>query len=63
MPVLEVRPRRVKEPPIRFLLRFATRRLSLAIRWIIHFARQRGERGMENRLAGEIRCQETPATA
>jgi len=30
------------------------RRMSLAIRWIVDFARARSERGFENRLAGEI---------
>ena len=30
------------------------RRLALGIRWMIDFARKRGERGMAARLAGEI---------
>ena len=30
------------------------RRQTLAIRWLVKFAQKRGERGMENRLAGEL---------
>ena len=39
MPVLEVR---------------ADRRLSLGIRWMVNYARLRGERTMKERLAGEL---------
>ncbi|MDM7322498.1 MAG: 30S ribosomal protein S7 [Gammaproteobacteria bacterium] len=31
-----------------------SRRMSLAMRWIIEAARKRGEKGMKNRLAGEL---------
>ena len=55
MPVLEVRPRRVGGATYQVPIEVRSeRRLSLAIRWIVDFARQRSERGMENRLAGEI---------
>ena len=55
MPVLEVRPRRVGGATYQVPMEVRPeRRLSLAIRWIVDFARERGERGMENRLAVEI---------
>lgn len=55
MPVLEVRPRRVGGATYQVPIEVRNeRRLSLAIRWIVDFARQRSERGMENRLAGEL---------
>lgn len=55
MPVLEVRPRRVGGATYQVPIEVrGERRLSLAIRWLIDFARQRSERGMENRLAGEL---------
>ncbi len=55
MPVLEVRPRRVGGATYQVPIEVrGERRLSLAIRWIVDFARQRSERGMENRLAGEL---------
>lgn len=55
MPLLEVRPRRVGGATYQVPIDVrAERRLSLAIRWIVDFARARSERGMENRIAGEI---------
>jgi len=55
MPVLEVRPRRVGGATYQVPVEVRSeRRLSLAIRWIVDFARARSERGMENRIAGEI---------
>lgn len=55
MPVLEVRPRRVGGATYQVPMEVrAERRLSLAIRWIVDYARERSERGMEYRLAGEI---------
>ncbi len=55
MPVLEVRPRRVGGATYQVPIEVRNeRRLSLAIRWIVDFARARSERGMESRLAGEI---------
>jgi small subunit ribosomal protein S7 len=55
MPVLEVKSRRVGgsnyQVPIEVDDR---RRLSLAIRWLIEAARNRGERTMTERFAGEI---------
>lgn len=55
MPLLEVRPRRVGGATYQVPIDVRTeRRLSLAIRWMVDFARARSERGMENRIAGEI---------
>lgn len=55
MPVLEVRPRRVGGATYQVPVEVRNeRRLSLAIRWIVEFARERSERGMEHRLAGEL---------
>lgn len=55
MPVLEVRPRRVGGATYQVPIEVRSeRRLSLAIRWIVDFARARSERGIENRIAGEI---------
>ncbi|HHW27137.1 MAG TPA: 30S ribosomal protein S7 [Firmicutes bacterium] len=55
MPVLEVRPRRVGGATYQVPVEVRSeRRLSLAIRWLVDFARDRNERGMENRLAAEI---------
>jgi len=55
MPLLEVRPRRVGGATYQVPIEVRSeRRFSLAIRWIVDFARARGERGMENRIAGEI---------
>ncbi|MGI6643043.1 MAG: 30S ribosomal protein S7 [Bacillota bacterium] len=55
MPVLEVRPRRVGGATYQVPVEVRNdRRLSLAIRWLIDFARARSERGMESKVAGEI---------
>ena len=54
-PVLEVRSRRVGganyQVPVEVR---AERKVSLAIRWLIGFARSRGETSMEKKLAGEL---------
>lgn len=54
-PALEVRPRRVggQTLPVPSEVR-PERRVSLSMRWLVGFARKRGERGMAARLAGEI---------
>ncbi|MCL1916933.1 MAG: 30S ribosomal protein S7 [Peptococcaceae bacterium] len=55
MPVLEVKARRVGganyQVPIEVR---AERRQTLALRWIVSYARKRGERTMQERLAGEL---------
>lgn len=55
MPVLEVRARRVGganyQVPVEVR---ADRRLTLGIRWTVGYARQRSERTMRERLAGEL---------
>jgi small subunit ribosomal protein S7 len=55
MPVLEVKARRVGganyQVPIEVR---ADRRQTLGLRWLIHYSRLRGEKTMEERLAGEI---------
>ena len=55
MPVLEVKARRVggstSQVPIEIR---PERRQTLALRWLVMFARKRGERSMADRLAGEI---------
>ena len=55
MPVLEVRARRIGganyQVPVEVR---ADRRLSLGIRWMVNYARLRGERTMKERLAGEL---------
>lgn len=55
MPVMEVKPHRVggSTYQVPFEVR-PERRLSLALRWLVTYARQRHERGMSERLAGEI---------
>jgi small subunit ribosomal protein S7 len=54
-PVLEVRARRVGganyQVPVEVR---ADRRQTLAIRWLVSFARKRGEKTMAERLAGEL---------
>lgn len=55
MPLLEVRPRRVGGATYQVPMEVRPeRRLSLAIRWLVSFARSRSERGMEHRLAAEL---------
>lgn len=55
MPVLEVKARRVGganyQVPVEVR---AARRETLGLRWLVTFARKRGERSMEARLANEI---------
>ena len=55
MPVLEVKARRVGGSNYQVPMEVrAERRQTLAIRWLVLYARQRSERGMANRLAGEL---------
>lgn len=55
MPVLEVKARRVGganyQVPIEVR---ADRRQTLGIRWLVEYARKRGEKTMQERLAGEL---------
>ena len=54
-PLLEVRPRRVGGATYQVPMEVRpSRRQSLALRWLVRFARQRGERSMEEKLAGEL---------
>jgi len=54
-PVLEVRPRRVGGATYQVPVEVRpTRRVALAFRWISNFARQRGEKTMREKLAGEL---------
>ncbi|MFY9257855.1 MAG: 30S ribosomal protein S7 [Dethiobacteria bacterium] len=54
-PVLEVKPRRVGGATYQVPVEVSNHRKSiLAIRWIITFARKRGEKTMSQRLAAEI---------
>ncbi|MCL6451792.1 MAG: 30S ribosomal protein S7 [Acetobacteraceae bacterium] len=55
MPVLEVKPRRVGGATYQVPVEVRPdRRQSLAMRWIVQFARNRGERSMQERLAAEL---------
>ena len=55
MPVLEVRPRRVGGATYQVPIEVRPeRRLSLGIRWLVEYARQRSGRGMVDKLAAEI---------
>lgn len=55
MPTLEVRPRRVGGATYQVPVEVRPdRRVSLAMRWLVVYSRQRGERSMEERLAAEI---------
>ena len=55
MPVLEVKARRVGGATYQVPLEVRPeRRQTLALRWLVMFARKRGERNMADRLAGEI---------
>lgn len=55
MPVLEVKARRVGGSTYQVPLEIrADRRQTLAIRWLVMFARKRGEKTMIERLAAEI---------
>jgi small subunit ribosomal protein S7 len=54
-PVLEVRSRRVGGANYQVPVEVPQRRArTLAIRWIVQFARDRREKGFDNKLAGEI---------
>lgn len=55
MPVLEVKARRVGGQTYQVPMEVRPeRRQALAIRWLVGYARQRGERTMKERLAGEL---------
>lgn len=55
MPVLETKARRVGGSNYQVPVEVRPeRRQTLAIRWIVQFARQRSERDMNNKLAGEL---------
>lgn len=55
MPVLEVKARRVGGATYQVPMEVRPeRRQALGIRWLVSYARQRGERTMKERLAGEI---------
>jgi len=55
MPVLETRPRRVGGSTYQVPMEVRPeRRQALGIRWLITYARARGERTMEERFAGEL---------
>lgn len=55
MPSLEVKARRVGGTTYQVPIEIRTeRRQTLALRWLVTFARKRGERSMSERLAGEI---------
>jgi small subunit ribosomal protein S7 len=54
-PVLEVRSRRVGGATYQVPVEVAARRArTLAVRWLVHFARERREKSMSQRLANEI---------
>ena len=54
-PVVETKARRVGGANYQVPVEVRpARKQTLAIRWIVLFAKKRGERGMENRLAGEL---------
>lgn len=54
-PVLEVKARRVGGATYQVPIEIrAERRQTLAIRWLVMFARKRTEKGMKNKLASEI---------
>ena len=55
MPALEVKARRVGGTTYQVPIEIRPeRRQTLALRWLVMFARKRGERSMADRLAGEI---------
>jgi len=55
MPVLETKARRVGGSTYQVPMEIRPeRRQTLAIRWIVSFARKRGEKTMDERLAGEL---------
>ncbi len=55
MPVLEVRPRRVGGATYQVPIEVRPeRRISLGLRWLVQYARERGEHTMQERLANEL---------
>lgn len=55
MPLLEVRPRRVGGATYQVPMEVRPeRRQALGIRWLVNYARARGERTMEEKLAAEL---------
>jgi len=55
MPTIEVRSRRVGGATYQVPVEVpATRARTLAVRWLVEFARQRREKNMSDRLAGEL---------
>ncbi|MDP2859552.1 MAG: 30S ribosomal protein S7 [Bacillota bacterium] len=55
MPVLEVRARRVGGATYQVPIEVrAERRMALALQWLVRYARERGERTMTEKLAGEL---------
>jgi small subunit ribosomal protein S7 len=55
MPVLEVKARRVGGATYQVPIEVRPeRRQALGLRWLVNYSRQRGERTMKERLAGEI---------
>ena len=55
MPAMEVKARRVGGSTYQVPIEIRPeRRQTLALRWLVMFARKRGERSMADRLAGEI---------
>lgn len=55
MPVLEVKARRVGGSNYQVPVEVRTdRRITLGIRWLVNYARLRGEKTMEEKLAGEL---------
>ena len=55
MPLLEVKARRVGGSTYQVPMEIRPeRRQTLAIRWLVSFARKRGEKTMKERLAGEL---------
>lgn len=55
MPLVETKPRKVGGASYQIPVEVRpVRRQTLAIRWLVMFAKKRGERGMENKLAGEL---------
>ena len=53
--MLEVRSRRVGGATYQVPMEVRSeRRVSLGLRWLVLFARERGEKSMEEKLAGEI---------
>jgi small subunit ribosomal protein S7 len=55
MPVLEVKARRIGGATYQVPIEVRPeRRQALALRWLVEFSRKRGEKTMEDKLAGEI---------